>query len=207
MNGSATIRRAVETLAGVKGTDKVSMVAAEVTSVDEAARTCNVDVITGIGQTTIENVQLMASIDDGVLLIPAIGSTIIVSYSSYNQPFVSLFSELAKIVLVAGQENASIQIDEDGVLLEIAETKLLISDGLTQFNQGSLGGLVKVIELTQKLNNLESKVNDIISKFNSHTHILTLSTGTGSAAATSNPVSGTLTPTQRGDIENTKITM
>lgn len=207
MSGNATIRTAIETLAGVKGNDKVTLVAAEVVSVDEAARTCKVNAITGVGQTEIDNVQLMASIDDGLLLIPAIGSTIIVSYSSYNQPFVSLFSELAKIVLVAGEENASIQIDASGVLLEIADTKLLISDGLTQFNEGSLGGLVKVIELTQKLNNLESKVNDIISKFNSHTHILTLSTGTGTAAATANPVSGTLTPTNRADIENTKITM
>lgn len=136
---NAAIRRAIETLAGVKGDDKVAMVAAEVISVDEAARTCNVEVITGIGQTEIENVQLMASIDDGLLLIPAIGSTIIVSYSAYNQPFVSLFSELSKVLLVAGENNASIQIDESGVLLEIAETKLLISDGLTKFNEGSLG--------------------------------------------------------------------
>lgn len=205
--GNATIRRAIETLAGVKGEDKVSLVAAEVTSVNEAERTCSVQVLTGIGQTEIENVQLMASIDDGLLLVPTIGSTIIVSYSAYNQPFVSLFSELSKILLVAGENNASIQMDASGVVIEIAETKLLISDGLTRFNEGNLGGLVKVIELTNKLNALENKVNDIISKFNSHTHILTLSTGTGTAAATANPVSGTLTPTNRGDIENTKITM
>jgi hypothetical protein len=204
---NAAIRRAIETLAGVKGEDKVAMVAAEVISVDEAARTCNVEVITGIGQTEIENVQLMASIDDGLLLIPAIGSTIIVSYSAFNQPFVSLFSELSKVLLVAGENNASIQIDESGVLLEIAETKLLISDGLTKFNEGDLGGLVKVIDLTNKLNALENKVNSIISAFNSHTHILTLSTGTGTAAPTSSPVSGTLTPTNRADIENDKITM
>lgn len=198
---------AIETLAGTKGQDKVTMLAAEVISVNEAERTCSVEAITGTGQFAIENVQLMASIDDGLLLIPAIGSTIIVSYSAYNQPFVSLFSELQKVLLVAGEKNASVQIDASGVLIEIEDTKLLISDGLTKFNEGDLGGLVKVIELTKKLNDLENKVNQIISAFNSHTHILTLSTGTGTAAATASPVSGTLTPTQRGDIENTKITM
>lgn len=207
MSGNATIQRAIQTIAGVKGEDKVHIVAATVTSVNEAERTCNVTVLSGIGQTTIENVQLMASIDDGFFLVPAVDSTIIVSYSSYNQPFVSLFSELSKILLVAGENNASIQMDTNGILLEIAETKLLISDGLTKFNEGDLGGLVKVIDLTTKLNNLEEKVNAIITAFNSHTHILTLSTGTGSAAPTSTQVSGTLTPTQRADIENDKITM
>jgi hypothetical protein len=204
---NGTIIQAIQTLAGVKGEDKVQLVAATVTSVDEAERTCNVSVLSGTGQTTIENVQLMASIDDGILLVPAIDSTIIVSYSSYNQPFVSLFSELSKILLVAGENNASIQMDTDGLLLEIANTKLFISDGLTKFNEGNLGGLVKVIELTTKLNNLENKVNQLLTAFNSHTHILTLSTGTGTAAPTSSQVSGTLTPTQRADIENTEITM
>lgn len=62
-----------------------------------------------------------------------------------------------------------------------------------------------MIDLTNKLNALENKVNQIISAFNNHTHILTLSTGTGTAAPTSSPVSGTLTPTNRADIENTLV--
>lgn len=67
------------------------------------------------------------------------------------------------------------------------------------------GGLVKVIELTEKLNNLENLVNDLISKYNTHTHILTLSAGTGTAAPTTTQETDTLTPTQRANIENTKI--
>lgn len=75
-----------------------------------------------------------------------------------------------------------------------------------QLLDGSLGGLVKVIDLTTKLNNLENLVNDLISKYNSHTHILTLSSGTGTAAPTVTTETQTLTPTNRGDIENTNIT-
>jgi hypothetical protein len=60
-------------------------------------------------------------------------------------------------------------------------------------------------ELTTKLNNLENKVNDIVAKFNSHTHILTLSTGTGTAAPTTTKVPGTLTPTEQSEIENDKV--
>lgn len=199
------IRAAIQTISGVANDDKVNLILANVDSVDEAKRTCVVTSLNGKGQTTIENVQLMADVEDGILLIPSVDSTVIVSYSTYNQPYISLFSKLEKVLLVAGENNASVQIDEDGLLLEIADTKLLISDGLTQFNDGSLGGLVKVINLTQKLNNLENKVNSLLSAYNAHTHILTLSTGTGTAAPTTSSVPGTLTPTQRGDIENEKV--
>jgi len=66
------------------------------------------------------------------------------------------------------------------------------------------GGLVKVIPTVEKLNNLENKVNDIISKFNTHVHT-GVTTGGGSSGTTATPVSGTLTPTVRGDIENTNV--
>ena len=99
-----------------------------------------------------------------------------------------LFSELQKVLFIVGSSVFSIK------------------DGIMQFNDGSNGGLVEVIKLTQKLNNLENLVNDLVAKFNSHTHILTLTSGTGTAAPTTTIESSTLTPTQRGDIENTKIT-
>ena len=36
---------------------------------------------------------------------------------------------------------------------------------------GDLGGLVKVEEAVNKFNRLENKVNDLITKFNTHTHL------------------------------------
>lgn len=62
-------------------------------------------------------------------------------------------------------------------------------------------GLVKVGDLVTKLNNLENKVNSIISTFNSHVHT-GVTTGGGSSAVSPTPVTGTLTPTQQTDIEN-----
>jgi hypothetical protein len=76
---------------------------------------------------------------------------------------------------------------------------------ITQFNimGGEFGGLVKVVELTQKLNNLENKVNEIISIFGTHTHgVVAVGSPT---SPTSTPVSGSLTPTQRLDIENINV--
>lgn len=65
------------------------------------------------------------------------------------------------------------------------------------------GGLVKVVELTDKLNAIENKVNSIISTFNSHVH--TSATAGSPTTPTTSPISGTLTPTQRNDIENQNV--
>lgn len=204
MSLDAIIKETVQTLGGAKDPAKITL--ATVDAVDIPTRTCTVTTTGDRAPVQFTNVQLMPSVDDGLLLIPAIDSTVIVSYNTFNQPFVLLFSELEKVLLVAGENNASFQVDKNGLVLEINQTSLKIQDGKTIFNEGQLGGMVKVAELTQKLNNLENLVNNLITKYNSHTHILTLSTGTGSAAPTTTTETGTLTPTQRADIENEKVT-
>lgn len=73
------------------------------------------------------------------------------------------------------------------------------------FNGGENDGLVLVNELVTKLNNLENKVNTIISTFNTHVHS-GVTTGAGSSAVTPTLVTGTLTPTIKNDIENPNIT-
>lgn len=93
-----------------------------------------------------------------------------------------------------------------GKLIEPDYCVLLYSSLVNiQMLDGSYGGLVEVANLTSKLNNLENKVNNIISVFNTHVHTGVV-TGSGSSATTPTLISGTLTPTNRGDIENTKIT-
>ena len=168
--------------------DRVYLVSASVDSVDLTTRTCNVTTISGRESTAIESVRLMASLDDGVLIVPTIGSTIFVTYSDFNVPFVALFSEVDQVLFISGS------------------SQLSIVDGKIMLNDGSYGGLVEVTALVTKLNNLENLVNDLITKYNAHTHILTLSSGSGTAAPTATAEGQTLTPTQRGDIENTLIT-
>lgn len=73
------------------------------------------------------------------------------------------------------------------------------------FMGGDLGGMVKVIDLTTKLNNLENLVNDLVEKYNSHVHS-GVTTGGGVSGATDLIESTTLMPTDRADIENINIT-
>lgn len=163
-----SVRTAIQQLAGVHLEDKVSFADCEVVSVDKAKRMCSVIQLDGHTANAFP-CRLMSSVDDGILIVPTVGSIVTVLLSDFVNPIIFQYSEVDEII----------------------------------FRGGDLGGLVKVISLTSKLNNLENLVNDLISKFNSHTHNVTaVGSPTGPNLA---PETQTLTPTVRGDIENVKI--
>lgn len=170
---------------GVKGATNIFT--AEVLSVEDATRSCTVLSISGEEETEYTGVLLMADVNDGQYIVPAIGSTVLVGNNKNQQPFVVMFSEIQSIVWITGG------------------SKITVKDGLIQFNDGSYGGMVEVANLTTKLNNLEKLVNDFITKYNTHTHT-GVQTGGGTSAVTTAPETGSLTPTQQSDIENTKVT-
>jgi hypothetical protein len=72
------------------------------------------------------------------------------------------------------------------------------------FRGGDLGGLVKVAELTEKINNLENALNALFLKFNAHTHNV-ISVGAPSGPSILQETNN-LVPTQRNEIENINIT-
>lgn len=101
-------------------------------------------------------------------------------------------------VLVADLSNGKMR---DLVVLIVENVEKVI------FNGGELGGLIKIEELTKKLNDLTGKVNALVDAFNSHTHIVNT---TGTAAAQSGSAAPT-SPAQKAatfnqsDYEDTKI--
>jgi hypothetical protein len=172
-----SITSAIRKLAGTYNVDTIYLVTGRVISVDENAGTCSVEAVTGKATTTIDGVELQTTVSDGLLIVPKVDSEVKVLFSTYTTPFIVQFGDVEKMYIAAE---------------------------LIQFNDGALNGMVKVTELTTKLNNLENKVNGIISSFNSHLH-----TSGGAGAPTTPPtapISGTLTPTNQADIENTLIT-
>lgn len=56
-----------------------------------------------------------------------------------------------------------------------------------QLDGSDYGGLVKVQELTDKINALENLLNELIGNYNGHTHIGTYAVSGSSATGTSNP--------------------
>lgn len=79
-------------------------------------------------------------------------------------------------------------------------------DSATQiiFNQGQNLGMVKIQELTDKINNLVKELETLRNIFNNHTHT-GVQTGPGITAPTSTPDSTAFTPFNKDDYENTKI--
>lgn len=161
---------------------------AEVTAVDVNTRSCTCIGISDQVGVTYNDVWLMPEICDGILYVPTVGSTVIIENNANLQPYIVMWSEIDKILWVGG--GSAIQIDSDGIKL----------------NGDAFDGLVKVAKLTEKLNDIENLLNDLITKYNSHTHILTLTMGTGTAATTLAQETGTIAPiTSQSDIENTKV--
>lgn len=147
-----------------------------VVSVDESERSIEFEPIEG---GNLENVRLQAALDtsSGIVQIPKIGSKVIITFINEVQAFVSLCSEVDKV---------------------------LIDTDLVQFNGGSEGGLVNINDLVTKFNNLENDVNDLKTAFASW---VTVPNDGGAAlkAATATWYAAPLTPTNKNDIEDDKI--
>lgn len=185
---SRDIIYAIRKIAGVDGLKKASFMSASVDSVQEAERTISCTVVLGEGELKLTDVNLQSEPNDGFILIPAVDTDVLICMMPDNSAYVVLCNDIDKIICVINNNNSYV-FDSNGFV----------------WNGGNNGGLVKVIELTQKVNNLENLVNDLVTKYNTHTHVLTLSAGTGTAAPTTSVETTILTPTQRADIEDTKI--
>lgn len=171
--------------------------AAQVEEVDEKKRTCRVKVNEGV---SFEDVRLYGLTDEGLkgfCLIPKRDSMVLVSrIDNGNELYVTMFSEVDKVLGTIG-DKTEVAIDEESLLYKIEETEVALKSNDVQvktkgvtftvsdkkvtldadeivFNGGENGGLVKIKELTDK-------INGFIKKFNGHTHTIPLIT-TESAA-------------------------
>ena len=88
------------------------------------------------GRADFLKVRLQADPKSGALLIPKIGSIVIVEQTSHDSAFVSLFGELEEII----------------------------------FLDGDNGGVVKVSELVEKLNNIENWISQFKPIYEAHSH-------------------------------------
>lgn len=167
--GDGKIQEAIRILAGVNHRTPYSLLDCTVVSVDLATRTVQVQAVQG-SAANVFTARLMPAVDDGLLYIPEIDSTVCVAQGGDTTPYVTMWSALSGIVLRGGE----------------------------------FAGLVKVIELTKKLNNLEKLINDLVSKFNDHTHI-GVTSGGGVSGITTSQETGSLVVTKQSDIENTNI--
>lgn len=185
MSTSYQLGVAIQQLAGTYRKDNLNAILCEVVSVDTAKRTCVVSTVSADVQ--IKDVALMATVDDGMLLIPEVGSQVVVIYSTLTIPYIALYSQLSKIVYIVG--DSGIEVTSDSIKL----------------NDGAFGGLTKIEPLVDKINALENLINTILSTLQS-TVIPLAPSGTYPFAPLYSGVNPIAPITQKSDLENTNIT-
>jgi hypothetical protein len=162
---------------------------AKVIAVDQANYTVDVTFPTGF---ELPEVRLKTSVDgnkNGFVLIPEVGTNVLVSLigNIKDECFVVSFDKIAKVLFV-GNDKMVVSFDAEGNVI---------------FNEGMLGGIVKIEQLISRLNAIEQKVNDLILACKSQ--VVTLApAGTFPMASFFTSVTN-LESSQRSDLENEKL--
>lgn len=129
---ASQIKTAIRELAGLNQTSNVRTFDAEVTSsVNETNRTCDVVMLGGKSSNTL-TVRLMASVDDGALFYPVVGSTVIVTMSDFVEPYISMYSEIEKIVWLGG-DNGGVPLAKE-LTTKIKALEDLLNDLISKYN-------------------------------------------------------------------------
>lgn len=197
-------KKAVQILAGTYDKDILSIEVATITSVDTSSGsptqwTCAATPESGIATTPITGILLSAvPCSNGFILVPAVGSNVILAITTRNDVYVLMTSEVDQLIFYRDNNDGTFQkftIDSSGITM----------------GDGSFGGLVKLVDTSNPSNGLLTRINAIES------FIKTLQTaintwvpnpGDGGAAlktALTTWLGSTAPSTNRGMLENTKI--
>ena len=159
-----------------------------IADVDEASRTCTLD-DDGVPMTGVR-LQAVTGGDKGVLIVPKNGALALAVRVEESEDWMLIdCSEIDKISIVIG-----------GSTVEL-------TNGLTQFNGGKLGGLVKIKELEENLNSLKDfveAINTALPSAFSAVGAATAANGAAGASAYNTSMDGKSVVIK--DMENKKIT-
>ncbi len=177
-----------------------------VDAVDKEARTVD---CTPIDESApLLGVNLQANQDSrwGVVTYPRVGSYVVVGFVAEGSAGVVLMTDdIESIEIVVSDTTSRVLIDEEKVRIDVGEETSgeLTKDGVL-LNGGKLGGLIKVEELTSRINNIEEDINSLKDVFASWTAV-SQDGGAALKAASGTWAGNKLTLTTRGDYENEKV--
>ncbi|MBD5345470.1 MAG: hypothetical protein HDR90_10940 [Bacteroides sp.] len=174
-----------------------------VDAVDKSARTVDCSPINEGAPLLGVNLQANQEGESGVCLFPEIGSYIVVGFVADGAAGVVLLTEkIESAEIVIGDTSAV--ISADGVRIDVGDISANLSKSTVTFNGGDLGGLVKVENLTKRLNIIENDINELKTIFTTWSPLAQ----DGGAALKTAAISwfgSKLTPSQRSDYENEKV--
>ena len=178
------LRAAIQQLAGTFNKDLVDILACTVNSV--SGFTCDCTPISGDGGSMIPGVKLNAENNDGFLIVPAVGSTVLVAHSTRNNYYVFMYSDIDKVICIIDNNN-SYEFSSAGFI----------------WNGGSKGGLVNINDLKTQLNTLQAEINTLKTLTGTAITVYSAAIDSGASAATFN--AATLPQINLTTLEDPKI--
>jgi hypothetical protein len=106
----------------------------KVTEVDSDKRTCTVELRNGNADLTDVRFQAEQSLDTGVVLIPKIGSDVIVAYLDDDEAYIAKTSKLSQVEIIT-EGDILLNGDDYGGLIKINELKTQIDKNTNLLKQ------------------------------------------------------------------------
>lgn len=189
----SSVAESIQILAGTYGISPVQVMTCEVTKVTASERTCTVLPLTDNLEPFAA--QLMADIDDGLLILPTVGSTVKIMLSEIITPTVIQYSAIDEILIVSG--GSAIKVYSSGVELQGVD----------------YGGVMKVTPSVKAWNDLQNDVNTLKNIFATMASAPVVTTAVGAtdafytlfASNIASYVSAPLSITTETQIENPKV--
>ena len=169
----------------------VGCITCTVTAVDKSARTVDVEPLNEDAPILACNLQANQGSTFGVVQFPRVGSYVVVALlSDVDAGVVLMCDDVESVeIVVKDKDTGSVVVSEDGVVM----------------NGGSLGGLVKVEDLTERLNIIEKDINKLKKVFSRSWKPVPQDGGAALKSAATSWAGATLTETQRSDYEKEKV--
>jgi len=112
-----------------------------------------------------------------VTIVPTVGSVAVIANPNGddNNPQFLWFESVDKVSFKRGSVSATLQVDpddesKDSISLSLGESSIDVTSDLIRFNGGSLGALVAISKLTERLNKLKSELDTLQNNIATHTH-------------------------------------
>ena len=187
------------------GRQSVSLICT-VDAVDKEARTVDCTPIDESAPMLGVNLQANQDSRWGVVTYPRVGSYVVVGFVADGSAGVVLMTDdIESIEIVVSDTTSRVLIDEEKVRIDVGEetSAEVTKDGVV-LNGGELGGLIKVEELTSRINNIEDDINSLKDVFSGWVSV-PQDGGAALKTASATWSSSKLTLTKRGDYENEKV--
>lgn len=197
----ADLRNIIRELAKTDG-ETVALVCT-VDAVDEKARTIDCTPLNEGAPLLGVNLQANQGANYGFWLYPEVGSFVIVGFVADGAAGVVLSTEKIKQAEVVIGDTSAV-MDADGCRIKTANMSANINADNIIFNGGKLNGLVKIDDLTKRLNTIENEINKLKGIMAGWVPVAQ-DGGAALRTAAADWSADTLLLTKRSDYENEKI--